>query len=114
MKNEHALLGDPRIREAVEELRTLIASRYPGTEFEVFVRDDPSDDPKGVRLRATVDIEDLDEGMDTVVDALYDIRVERGLPVYIVTQQPLSRVAEQLRARERRRESFILPPLPRQ
>ena len=99
MRNEHALLGDPRIKEAVEELRTLIASRYPDAEFEVFVRDDLSDEPKGLRLRAMVDVEDLDEVMDTVIDALYDIEVERGLPVYVVMVQPHSRVMEELRAR---------------
>src|SRR3954447_10576878 len=107
MKKEQGLLGDPRIKEAVEELRALIASRYPVASFDVFERDDPV----GVRLRATVDVEDLDEVMDAVVDALYDIQVERGLPVYVMTQQPLSRVAEELRARGKRRQPADLPPL---
>ena len=70
------------------------------------------DDPKGVRLQATVDVADTDEVMDSVLDALYDIQVERGLPVYVLTEQPLSRVAEQLRARTRRRQTAALPPLP--
>jgi hypothetical protein len=108
MKKEQGLMKDPRIKEAVEELRTLIAGRFSTASFDVFERDDP----KGVRLRATVDIEDTDEVMEAVLDALYDIQVERGLPVYVVTQQPLSRVAEQLRARGRRRQSAALPPLP--
>src|SRR4051794_6209567 len=111
MENERGLLNDPRIKEAVEELQRLITGRYPGAQFDVFVRDDPSDDPKGVRLQATVDVEDLDDVMDTVIDALYDIQVERGLPVYIVTQQPLSRVAEELRARGKHRQPATLPPL---
>jgi uncharacterized protein (UPF0332 family) len=92
------LLSDPRIQEAVEELRTLIAGRYPTARFDVFERDDP----EGVRLQAMVDIEDTDEVMDAVMDALYDIQVERGLPVYMVTEQPPARVAEQLRERSRR------------
>ena len=108
MKKEHALISDPRIKGAVEELRTLIAQRYPAASFAVFERDDP----KGVRLQATVDIADTDEVMDSVLDALYDIQVERGLPVYVLTEQPLSRVAEQLRARTRRRQTAALPPLP--
>jgi hypothetical protein len=107
MKKEQGLLDDPRIKEAVEELRTLIASRYPAASFDVFERDDPV----GVRLRATVDVEDLDEVMDAAVDALYDIQVERGLPVYVVTQQPLSRVAEERRAQGKRRQPADLPPL---
>src|SRR5918911_2565232 len=101
MKKEHALISDPRIQGAVEELRTLIAGRYPTASFTVFERDDP----KGVRLQATVDIEDTDEVMDAVMDALYDIQVERGLSVYVVTEQPLSRIAQQLSARSRRRQT---------
>ena len=89
---------DPRVEGAIEELRALIAERYPGARFDVFERDDP----EGVRLQATVDIEDTEEVMDVVIDALYDIQVERGLPVYVVTEQPLARVAEQLRARAQR------------
>ena len=108
MRKEQTLTGDPRIREAVEELRRLIAGRYPAARFDVFERDDP----EGVRLRATVDIEDTDEVMDIVLDALYDIQVERGLPIYVVTEQPPARVAQQLRARTRREGSAVLPPLP--
>ena len=107
MKKEQGLLGDARIKEAVEELRTLIAGRYPGASFDVFERDDPT----GVRLRATVDIEDTDEVMDGVMDALYDIQVERELPVYVVIVQPLSRVAEERRARGKRGQPADLPPL---
>jgi hypothetical protein len=108
VKKEPTLTRDPRIREAVEELRRLIAGRYPEAGFDVFERDDP----EGVRLQATVGIEDTDEVMDVVVDALYDIQVERGLPVYVVTEQPPARVAEQLRARARRTRSVVASPLP--
>ena len=108
MKQGQGLLRDPRIKGAVEELRMLIAGRYPSAQFDVY----EGDDPEGVRLQATVDIEDLDEVMDGVMDALYDIQVERGLPVYVVTEQPLSRVAEQLRARGQRRQLTALPSLP--
>jgi hypothetical protein len=107
-----SLISDPRIREAVEELRTLIAGRYPSAQFDVFERDDPRDDPKGVRLLATVDIKDTDEVMDGVMDALYDIQVERGLPVYVVTEQPASRVAKELRERARRTRPVVVSPLP--
>ncbi len=108
MRREQTLSSDLRIREAVEELRRLIAGRYPDARFDVFERDDP----EGVRLQATVDVADTDEVMDVVMDALYDIQVERGLPVYVVTEQPLPRVAEQLRARARRTRPVVLPPLP--
>jgi hypothetical protein len=108
VRKERTLPSAPQIQGAVEELRTLIAARYPGTRFDVFERADP----EGVRLQATVDVEDTDEVMDVVMDALYDIQVERGLPVYVVTEQPLPRVAEQLRARARRTPPVVLSPLP--
>jgi hypothetical protein len=108
VRKEQTLTGDPEIQRAVEELRMLIAGRYPEARFDVFERDDP----EGVRLRATVDLEDTDEVMDVVMDALYEIQVEQGLPVYVVTEQPLHRMAAQLRTRIRRKPSVIVPPLP--
>ena len=94
MRKEPTLLSEPQIQDAVATLRTLIASRYPSARFAVF----ELDDPKGVRLQATVDLEDTDEIMDVVMDALFDIQVERGLPVSVLTEQPLARVAEKRRA----------------
>jgi hypothetical protein len=95
VRKERPLTSDPHIQKAVDELRALIAGRWPDARFDLFERDDPA----GLRLQATVDLEDTDEVMDLVMDALYDIQVERGLPVYVVTAQPLPRVAAQLRAR---------------
>ncbi len=77
MRKEPTLLSDPRIAGAVATLRPLLAGHYPSARFAVFERDDP----KGVRLQATVNLEDTDAVMDVVIDALYDIQVERGLPV---------------------------------
>ena len=91
---EHRI-DDPRIQEAVAELRTDIAARYPTATFDVFERDDPD----GVRLRATVDVDDTDEVMAVVIDGLTEIQTERALPVYLLIEQPLARVAEQLKAR---------------
>ena len=107
MTKEQSLLNDPQIQQAVAELRTLIEGRYPGATFDVFERDDP----QGVRLRATVDIEDTDPVMEVVMDALHDIQVERELPVYVVTEQPIARVAEQLRVRRSALPPVIRPPL---
>jgi hypothetical protein len=90
-----ALEDDPDIHAALMELEQLIAAHFPTAVFDRYV----GEDPLGVRLRATVDIEDTDVVMDVVMDALYNIQVERGLPVYVVTSQPLERVMAQLRAR---------------
>jgi hypothetical protein len=106
MSNEQSLLQEPAIRQAVQELQALISARYPDAAFAVFERNDPN----GIRLQATVDLEDIDEVMDAVVDALFDIQVEHGLPVYVVTEQPLQRVAERIGAEPRRASSAVLVP----
>jgi hypothetical protein len=40
--------------------------------------------------------------METVLDKLYDLEVEQGLPIYVVTSRPPERVAALLRARRPR------------
>jgi hypothetical protein len=77
---------EPRTERALEELRSQIRERYPTAAFEVFRRDDPD----GIRLRVTVDVEDTDAVLDTVIDSLYDIQVEQQLPIYVVPVQPFA------------------------
>jgi hypothetical protein len=96
------------MQTALRELQDLIAAHYPTASFDVFYRDDP----EGMRLRATVDVEDLDEVMDVVMDKLYEVQVEHGLPVYVVTAQPPHRVAAQLHERAKGQHTLVLPPLP--
>jgi hypothetical protein len=86
---------DPRIARALATLETLIRERYSDAAFIAFV----GEDPEGVYLHATVDIEDPDEVMDVVADMLYHMQVEQQIPVYVVPVQPLERVAEQLRSK---------------
>lgn len=88
---------DPRIRAALVDLQQRILAQYPEATFTVF----EGEDPPGVYLRATVDIEDSSDVMDTVLDTLYELEVEQGLPIYVVSSQPPARVAAQLAARTR-------------
>ncbi len=108
MIDAHIAIADPRIQSALAQLKCMIRDRYPTATFDVFYRDDP----EGVRLRATVDIEDTDEVMDLIIDTLYEIQVEQELPVYVVTAQPLQRVAAQHAAYQREQARHALPPLP--
>ncbi len=80
-------------RVFIAAVEALILAHYPDATFAVF----HGEDPEGTYLRATVDIEDLDEVMDLVTDLLLDIEVEQGLPVYIALTQPDGRIAAQLR-----------------
>lgn len=85
MRPEEINMDDPRIDEALVELRQLIQESYPAATFDVIYRDDPD----GVRLRVTVDVDDTDEVLDVVIDQLYEYQVEQGLPVYVLPVQPL-------------------------
>ena len=84
MAGKQTLSNDPKVIDALDELRAIIVSRYPTATFDVFHRDGPC----GVRLRARVDVEDLDEVIDAVIDKLYEVQVERELPVYVVAAHP--------------------------
>ena len=91
---------DAGTRTAINALRGIIAQRYPSAGFDI-VR---GEDPEGVYLRTTVDIEDVDEVLDLVLDPLFTYQVEQGLPIYVLPLQPLERVlSEAQRPRPRKR-----------
>ncbi len=81
---------DPRIQSALEELKGMIAQRYPEAIFEVSVGSDPA----GVYLDVIVDVEDTIEVTDVIIDRLVDIQVEERLPIYVIAMRPLHRVLE--------------------
>jgi hypothetical protein len=87
---------DPRIQAALEELRGLILERFPDATFTVTL----GDDPEGVYLKPTVDIEDLDEVTEPLVSRLVEMQVEEGLPVYVVPEWPLERLRAYLQERK--------------
>jgi hypothetical protein len=92
-------LRDQRIQRAISELKGLISSRYPMATFAVSL----GDDPEGVYLTATVDVEDTDAVMDVVIDRLLELQVDEGLPVYVVPIRPLERVLAEMRRAEAHR-----------
>ena len=92
MSEDRYLQSAPGIADALSTLETLICGRYPDAVFTIF----QGEDPDGVYLRATVDLDDPDEVMDVLVDTLYRIQVEQELPVYGIPVQPLERAAAQL------------------
>jgi hypothetical protein len=94
MSPERANDPDPRVQHALSELRQLIQSRYPGATFTTF----RGEDPVGMYLRATVDVEDTDEVVDVFIDRLVGLQVEEQLPIYVVTSRPVERVAGEMRS----------------
>jgi len=80
MVAERHLDQDPRIEAALLELRALIQARYPTAAFLTF----HGDDPAGMYLQATVEIDDTDEVVDVIIDRLLAMQVDEGLPVYVL------------------------------
>jgi hypothetical protein len=77
----------PRLEEALAKLKELIAGRYRQATFEV----GEGEDPDGVYLTATVDVEDMGEVVDVFLDRLVDLQVEEALPLFVVAVRPLER-----------------------
>ena len=86
----------PRMQEAIDELKRLIAARFSQASFVV----EEGFDPEGVYLVTTVDIADTDDVIAVVGDRLVEMQVEEGLPVYVTPLRPLERVVAELRKQE--------------
>jgi hypothetical protein len=80
MRTEQEYLTDPKLASAVGELTGLIRARHPGTTFSLAA----GDDPEGLYLTATVDVDDPDTVVDTVIDRLLTLQVDEGLPLYVI------------------------------
>lgn len=79
----------PRARSAVDELEALILHRYPDATFRVTRG---PDDTEAIHLVATVDVDDPDAVLDTVMDRMMDLQIEDDLPIYVIPVRPPERV----------------------
>jgi hypothetical protein len=95
---------DPRIQAALSELRALVLEHYPGATFSTYA----GEDPEGIRLAVTVDVEELDEVADTYTPRLVQMQVEEALPVYVVLEWPAERIAAYL---QERKTTWSAPPI---
>jgi uncharacterized protein (UPF0332 family) len=110
MSAESTVTLDDRTREAIDELKTMIRDRYPRASFAV----SHGEDPKGIYLDATVDIDDVDDILDVVRDRLFTLQVDEGLPIYVIPLEPEHRVLGRLEAHAAEREARLtrIPPSP--
>jgi hypothetical protein len=76
------------MQAAIEEIQRLIQQHYPEATFQV----EPGDDPAGVYLLATVDVEDTDVVVEVYIERLLELQIDEGLAVYVVPVRPLARV----------------------
>ncbi len=96
MTPERQIPVTPRIEEAIGELKGLIATRYPDATFAV----GEGEDPDGIYLTATVDVEDMGPVVDVFLDRMVDLQVDEELPLFVVAVRPSARNAAIL-ARQR-------------
>ena len=89
MMNSQNALDDPHVQAALVELQTLIQHHYPAATFQETL----GEDPEGVYLMATVDVEDTDDVIDVYIERLLALQIDEGLPVYVVPVRPLDRVS---------------------
>ena len=88
MRAEHLALDTPHMQAAIMELQGLIRQHYPDTSFEVV----HGDDPTGMYVLATVDVEDTEAVVDVYIDRLLELQIDAGLAVYVMPVRPLARV----------------------
>ncbi len=103
MRTKRSEKLDPRIRDALRELKGMILQRYPEATFEISRGDD---EPESIHLTTTVDVDDPDEVVDLVIDRLLELQVEEGLPVHVIPIRPVERVFAEI---ELRRSHPALP-----
>jgi hypothetical protein len=86
---------EARVAAALAELTALIRVHYPDASFAAV----PGDDPTGVYLITTVDVDDPDAVTDLVIEHTLRLQLDEGLPVYVIPIRPIGRVIEKRRRR---------------
>lgn len=93
---EERLLNEPRMKAAIKELQNLILANYPRATFKMGF----GDDPLGIHISATVDVEDTDDVVGLYFDRLNEMQLDEGLPIYLIVIRPIERTTELLRQRK--------------
>jgi hypothetical protein len=70
-----------KIKEAAEELKATIRTRYPDAQFKL---SRAQDDRDAWNLWTLVDVEDPDEVNDLVRDREFEMLTEERIPLYVV------------------------------
>ena len=84
---------DARIEPDLAGLRALISSRYPEAAFTI----ERGDDPEGVYLVVTVDIDDPDDLIDLIIESLMRLQIDEALPIYVLPVRPLASALASMR-----------------
>ncbi len=77
-------IDEPRMQDAIAELKALVLSRYPDATFEVF----PSSNVNGVYLRINVAIDEPGDVSDLILARVVDMQLDDELPLYPIPVRP--------------------------
>lgn len=88
-----------RIKEAAEELKAIILTRYPNAQFRL---SRAQDDRVAWNLWTLVDVEDPDEVGDLTKDREIDMLVEERIPLHVIPTLGRERFARDLPAEVRK------------
>jgi hypothetical protein len=80
-----------KVKEAADELKGLVRSKYPDAEFKL-VR--AVDQQRSWHLLTMVDVDDLDDISDLVVEREGDMLAEEHIPIHVI---PIHREVRQTR-----------------
>ncbi len=79
---------DPRMQAVLKEFRQLILRQYPAATFDVGL----GEEPEGIRLIATVDVEEIDEVLSLTSAREVELLVEEGIRVFVQVEWPEARL----------------------
>ncbi len=86
------LLYHPEMQAAIAGMKAFILERFPEATFRAFV----GDEPLGVYLATTVDVDDPDELLDVVIERVLDLQVEQGIPLHVLPLRTPERNAKMI------------------
>lgn len=88
-----------KIKEAAEELKATIRTRYPDAKFKL---SRAQDDRDAWNLWTLVDIEDPDDVNELIRDREFEMLTEERIPLYVVPTRGKERFTDDLPAEVRR------------
>jgi hypothetical protein len=109
MKIEQASTLEPKLQDAVDELASMIAARYPSAAFRV------SHHPDGagtVLLDAIVDMDDTEPVNDLILERMEQLRLDEGVPILVIPLRTPERIARLREAMQAAWQSTVPAALP--
>ena len=102
MKLDEVEIDLVRLEPIVDEFKQTICARFPETQFEQYI----GEDPDGLYLAAIVDIDDPDEAIDLIIDRLVDVQTEEMLPLHVVAVHNRVRSEAAIRDKQRKLSTY--------